>query len=266
MVPTIKTVSYWICYFWKTFHRLDPAMPFLSLPELKFGRFLRALKPCILHHETYWHKSASKRTTTWFFFSLWFIDKIRKAHFIVHFILGMNCPSEGQNVAVSQYISGVNLYRKDMFTAICFDHLWLLTWLRCNVLLTWLTALDGWVSVLSWVHGLFSELPASNVLLVFRMVAHPLSLILPAWLRRTSELNRSSEHQTRPSGSHRIENWVSKSSATEPLWVSAILVLLKPPSWCGSVTPTVFHRICCHQLFFAYGLLYFINVEVGWTD
>ena len=232
MVPPIKTVSYWICYFWKTFHRLDSAMPFLSLPKFKFGRFLRALKPYVLHHETYWYKSAFKRTTMWFFLSLWFIDKLRKAHFIVHFILGMNFPSEGQNVSVSQYISGVNLYRKEMFTTIFFDNLWLLTWFRCNVLLTWLPALDCWVSVLSWVRGLFSELPSSNVLLVFHMVTHSLSLILLAWLRRTSELGRNSEHQIQPSSFHRRENWVSKFTTVEPLWVSVILILLKtrPPS------------------------------------
>lgn len=70
-------------------------------------------------------------------------------------------------LSIFQYISGVNSYQEEMCTVIFFDNVWLLTWFRCNVLLTWLPALECWVYALFWVHGLFSGWLSSNVLLVF---------------------------------------------------------------------------------------------------
>lgn len=99
MVSTIKTVSYWISYFWKILNRLRSDMPFLLLPKFELQRFLRALKPYLLCQKTFWYKNAFKTTTLWFFgfwvffFPSWFINKnVKKTHFTLHFFLGRNCP------------------------------------------------------------------------------------------------------------------------------------------------------------------------------
>lgn len=115
--------------------------------------------------------------------------------------------------------------------------------------------------------GLFSGWPWSNVLLVF-IWSHTLyqSFCQPD----------CTEHQSRTGTQcirfsrlvFRWENWASEFTVLEPPWVSVIVILFKlePPSWYGYQMSTVFCRICCHQLFFTYWLLYFLNVGLGWPN
>lgn len=165
MVSTIKTVSYWISYFWKILNRLRSDMPFLSLPKFELQRFLRALKPYLLCQKTFWYKNAFKTTTLWFFGFWGFFfphgsstKMSRKLILLFTFFwvgtaLGfpIRCPhlhpAASGCVCLRLSIPLCNVYQKEMFIAVFFDNLWSLS-CQCSVLSTWLPALECGVKLL----------------------------------------------------------------------------------------------------------------------